>query len=165
MLSEKLKHLRSLKDNMSQAELAEFLGVTQQAVGKWERDKTTPDYDTLKKLASFFNVTTDYLLGNDVPAAAAIPHNNQKLLDTLHQIAGNKDWKFILDASGELSDDDVSRLAEDVKRAIVYNQSLKQQDRPAPSTDTATLIGRKILTASTDAQLAVNTIIEQDKKK
>ena len=88
MLSEKLKHLRSLKDNMSQAELAEFLGVTQQAVGKWERDKTTPDYDTLKKLASFFNVTTDYLLGNDVPASGGwMPMSKSNNKDTEEALA------------------------------------------------------------------------------
>ena len=164
MLPKALKILRTNR-KMSQKELADIIGVSQQTIGSWEVGRTSPDPDMINKLARFFNVTTDYLLGNDVPPAAAIPHNNQKLLDTLHQIAGNKDWQFILDASGELSDDDVSRLAEDVKRAIVYNQSLKHQDRPKPSTDTATLIGRKILTASTDAQLAVNTIIEQDKKK
>lgn len=58
MLSNRLKELRASKQ-ISQAELSNILGVTQQAVGKWERDKTTPDYDTLKKISSYFGVSTD----------------------------------------------------------------------------------------------------------
>ena len=64
MLSTKLKELRAKKD-MSQAELAEILGVTQQAVGRWEKELNMPDIETLKKIADYFHVTTDYLLGNE----------------------------------------------------------------------------------------------------
>ena len=64
MLSQTLKQLRADR-HMSQAELATMLGITQQAVARWERDKSTPDADTLKKLADFFDVSADYLLGRD----------------------------------------------------------------------------------------------------
>ena len=64
MLSNKLKELRAKKD-MSQAELAEILGVTQQAVGRWEKNLNMPDLGMLKKIADFFHVTTDELLGRD----------------------------------------------------------------------------------------------------
>ena len=64
MLSDILKDLRQRKD-ITQAELAEYLGITQQAVARWERNKSEPDLETLKTLANYFNVSTDYLLGNE----------------------------------------------------------------------------------------------------
>ncbi len=62
MLSKVLKELRATRE-MSQAELAHHLNVAQQTVGKWEKDIAYPNIDTLLRLASYFNVSTDYLLG------------------------------------------------------------------------------------------------------
>ena len=62
MLSNRLKELRHHK-NISQAELAKHLDVAQQSVGKWEKDITRPSFEMLNKLADYFNVTTDILLG------------------------------------------------------------------------------------------------------
>lgn len=62
MFELRLKNLRTNK-GITQAELAKHLDVTQQAVGRWEKAITSPDYPTLLKLAAFFNVSVDYLLG------------------------------------------------------------------------------------------------------
>ena len=50
---------------MSQSRLAQELQVTQQAVGKWETGKSTPDSETLRKIAEFFKTSVDFLLGVD----------------------------------------------------------------------------------------------------
>lgn len=63
MFSEKLKALRK---DMSQAKLAKELGVTQQAVGRWEKDLNMPDLETLVKIANYFHVTVDYLADREV---------------------------------------------------------------------------------------------------
>ncbi len=49
--------------NLSQAQLADMLGVSQTAVSQWETDKNYPDVSTIKTLAEIFCVSTDYLLG------------------------------------------------------------------------------------------------------
>jgi len=54
-------HRKQLK--LTQDQLAEMLGVTAQAVSKWENDQSCPDISTLPKLAEIFDVTTDELLG------------------------------------------------------------------------------------------------------
>ncbi len=52
---------------LTQDQLAEQLGVTPQAVSKWENDLSCPDITTLPKLAELFGITTDELLGREVP--------------------------------------------------------------------------------------------------
>ena len=63
MLGENLKQLRK-QHKISQAELAKQLFVSQQAVGKWETNKATPNPETIIKIANIFDVSTDYLLGH-----------------------------------------------------------------------------------------------------
>lgn len=63
MFAEKLKMLRREK-NITQEEFAKALKVTKGAVAMWETDKRTPDVDMLKKIADYFHVSVDYLIGN-----------------------------------------------------------------------------------------------------
>ena len=60
-LGEKIKTLRKQK-NISQEVLAQYLGVTFQAVSKWENGTTMPDVATIPAIASFFGVSTDELV-------------------------------------------------------------------------------------------------------
>ncbi len=60
-LGEKLVGLRQ-SSGLSQDRLAEMLGVSRQAVSKWERDEAKPDIDNIIKLSNIYNVTIDYLL-------------------------------------------------------------------------------------------------------
>ena len=64
MLGKKLKELRKEK-GVTQVGLAGQLGVTQQAVGKWETGRSSPDPETLLHLAEYFGVTTDAILGRE----------------------------------------------------------------------------------------------------
>mgnify|MGYP002510692092 CR=1 FL=1 len=56
--------LRKAK-GLNQRDFANFLGVSNGAIGMWETGKRQPDLDTIEKIASFFNVTVDYLLGRE----------------------------------------------------------------------------------------------------
>lgn len=62
MLSKKLRQLRK-EHKMTQTELAEKFGVSQQALAKWEAGRALPETETISRIAGFFSVTTDYLLG------------------------------------------------------------------------------------------------------
>ena len=58
----RIKQLRE-KRGLIQEILAAELGITQQMLSKYEKDVTLIKVDILKKIAAYFNVTTDYLLG------------------------------------------------------------------------------------------------------
>ena len=61
-MESRIKQLRE-KTGLIQEILAAELGITQQMLSKYERDVTFIKVDILKKIAVYFNVTTDYLLG------------------------------------------------------------------------------------------------------
>ena len=59
-IGEKIKSLRKAK-NISQEVLAKYLGISFQAVSKWEKGDTMPDVAMIPAIASFFGVSTDEL--------------------------------------------------------------------------------------------------------
>lgn len=63
MLSDNIKNYRK-KNNMSQDELAEKLGVSRQSISLWETGQTQPTIDNIIALAKIFNVSSDMLLGS-----------------------------------------------------------------------------------------------------
>ena len=60
--SERLKQLRD-EQELSQYELADALKLSRGLLGNYEQGRREPDYDTLIFLASYFGVSTDYMLG------------------------------------------------------------------------------------------------------
>ena len=64
MFAERIRFLRQSK-GLNQVELAEKLGISKQSVSNWENENIAPSIDMLVKIADFFGVSTDYLLGRD----------------------------------------------------------------------------------------------------
>ena len=69
-LSEKIHYCRK-KAMLSQEALAERIGVSRQAVSKWETGEAMPEVTKLLQLAQAFGVSTDWLLSEDDPAPEA----------------------------------------------------------------------------------------------
>ncbi|MBE2905366.1 helix-turn-helix transcriptional regulator [Anoxybacillus flavithermus] len=83
MLGDRLKRLR-LEKKLTQEELGKKINVTKVSISGYENGNRTPDTETLQKLADFFNVTTDYLLGRtDDPNP---PESDNEELGTLARI-------------------------------------------------------------------------------
>ena len=86
---------------LTQAELARKLNVTDKAVSRWERDETMPETDKVVALADLFGVTTDYLLRQGTEeepqaaqSAAAAPHKDsgRDILERLGYLAKTKGY-------------------------------------------------------------------------
>lgn len=125
MFSSKLKEIRA-KKGLSQAELAKRLGVTQQAVGRWERDKNLPDNDVLKKISSLFGVSIDFLLDNHTCPKDGLPPLTPK---DERQIA--RDLENIVDSlngAAAMSDDpDDEEDRELLKAALLQAMTLSKR--------------------------------------
>lgn len=67
--AQKLKELRT-RAGMSQEKLSEKLGVSRQAITKWETDKGAPEMDNLMALSDLFGVSVDELLGREIRQSA-----------------------------------------------------------------------------------------------
>lgn len=98
-LGERLYTLRTQK-NMSQAYVANILGVSRQSVSKWENDDSQPDLDKITKLSDLFCVSTDYLLR-----------------DTANQPPNNSDYSDI--SSKEERRDAINSLTYSNKRKLI----------------------------------------------
>lgn len=68
-MADRIQLLRKSK-GLSQEELADKIGVSRQAVSKWESEQSIPDIDKIIGMSEYFEVTTDYILkGTEIPAA------------------------------------------------------------------------------------------------
>lgn len=70
-LSEKLYILRK-KSGLSQEQLAEQLGVSRQAISKWESGQSVPESEKLILLSNYFEVTLDYLLKDNLNSSETL---------------------------------------------------------------------------------------------
>lgn len=84
MLSERLKILRQEK-NVLQKDIANYLNISASAYGFYEQGKRTPDANIIKKLADYFNVSVDYLIGKtNIKESADDILNNENYTIALH---------------------------------------------------------------------------------
>lgn len=84
-IADRLQILRKSKD-LSQEALADKLGVSRQAVSKWESAQSTPDLDKIIAISAYFHVTTDYLLTGTAPVKDS-PHKEMELAGKILYIA------------------------------------------------------------------------------
>lgn len=80
-LGKRIATLRKQR-GITQETLAEALGVSPQAVSKWETDNSCPDISLLPKLASELGVTVDALLSDDMPVQL-VPKEQRKSIDDM----------------------------------------------------------------------------------
>nr|MDD6335898.1 helix-turn-helix domain-containing protein [bacterium] len=69
-MADRIQYLRKVK-GISQEELADQIGVSRQAVSKWESEQSVPDIDKIISMSEYFEVATDYILKGEHPALAA----------------------------------------------------------------------------------------------
>lgn len=103
MFSTQLKKYRK-NNGYTQKQLAEAVGVTQQAVAKWETDKASPDPEMLQKISSILNVTVDSLLDG------ATPRDKSKM---------PKDLNKFLQQSEIIFDGDTYNLTDEERELVI----------------------------------------------
>ncbi len=71
LLNENIKQLRQ-QNGLSQVQFAGAMGVTKQCVSNWENDNVVPSIEMLVKIAEYFKVSTDSLLGRESSAQLSV---------------------------------------------------------------------------------------------
>jgi transcriptional regulator with XRE-family HTH domain len=70
----RIRELRKLR-KITQKELAKHLQIADSTLSYWEMGRYEPDHESLKKLSKFFNVTIDYLFGDDIECQESYGNN------------------------------------------------------------------------------------------
>ena len=83
-LAENLKKYRTIK-NLTQEDVAEYLGITPQSVSKWERNESYPDITFLPALANIFDTSIDILIGMDTIRSEETRYNIHKTANELQR--------------------------------------------------------------------------------
>ena len=116
---EKLKKLRKEK-NIYQKELAKFLGVSRPTITQYESGQRKPDYDTLKKIADYFDVSIDYLLGKTKERSSADKIKNAisddpELTDFWKTLSKRDDLKLLFKQTKDMEPEDVKQIIRIIK--------------------------------------------------
>ena len=112
----KIKELRDCA-GLSQGDIAEKFKVAQNTVSSWENGKRDPDTETVKQIAAFFGVSTDYLLGvTDIKKAP-----------TPEEVNALPEAQALRDVMESLSPEDRQRVLEFGRNLAATAQPPKQQ--------------------------------------
>lgn len=107
----RLRDLRR-ENNLTGSQLAKILDVTHATVYRWESGEIIPSQQNLKKLASYFNVSSDYLLGlTDEREPYKKPLKFEEALKILENTKRNDDIFTITDNIKNLSDEQLHTIA------------------------------------------------------
>lgn len=118
-LGDRIKKLRD-RENIQQNDFAKKIGVSNVVLSRYESGERKPDYDTLDKIADYFQVSTDYLLGRtDSPNYEQNDNDQLKYyIDKINKEFPDSDLMF---------KDMESLTAEDLKEVYEYIKFKKSQ--------------------------------------
>ena len=116
---EMLKYLR-VRDDLSQAGLADKLGVAKSTISMYEVGKREPDFETLEAIADFFNVDMNFLLGKD---GSENDHYylNDETREIAQEVFENPDMRTLFKVARDIP-------PERLKAHIEFMKSLKEQE-------------------------------------
>lgn len=119
MIGDRIKELREER-GILQRELANALKLTQQTISLYESNKREPDAETLSKIADFFGVSIDYLIGRtDTPTPADkiadSLSDDPELLEFWDELREREDLKLLFKQTKEMSPEDVKKIIRIIK--------------------------------------------------
>ena len=88
--------------NLTQEQLAERLGVTRQAVSRWESDAAYPETEKIVRMARLLNVSCDYLLRDDIGLGGTEAPPPDPVTRLLRQAVGRRVQLYFFDDAGDI---------------------------------------------------------------
>jgi transcriptional regulator with XRE-family HTH domain len=130
MFSKRLKSLRE-ELGLNQSSLAKNLGISASTIGMYEQNRRTPDNEMLTKIAEYFNVSTDYLLGRtdirNIENKNIKPDEEKDIEELLEKTMKELQEQQGLMLNGEIVDEnDLILLRNAIRNGIEYAKNMKE---------------------------------------
>lgn len=115
------------KHNLSAYKVSKLTGVTQSTLSDWKRGRSTPKTDTLQKIADYFDVSVDYLMGRESDEPNAIDKENNPIvldddaLELLEELKERPEMRTLFSVSRKAT-------KEDILKAVKIIEALKGDD-------------------------------------
>lgn len=115
------------KHNLSAYKVSKLTGVTQSTLSDWKRGRSTPKTDTLQKLADYFGVSVDYLMGRETEEPNATDKENNPIvldddaLELLEELKERPEMRTLFSVSRKAT-------KEDILKAVKIIEALKGDD-------------------------------------
>ena len=114
------KRLRT-SSGLTQVEMAEKLGISRSTIGMYETGAREPDFETLEKIADFFNVDTDYLLGRTekisiLPETVGHYYLNDETREIAQEVFENPDLRSLFHVARDIEPNELRAHIEFMKR-------------------------------------------------
>lgn len=110
----RLREIRKLS-GLTMKELGIRIGVSESAISQYETGKRQPDYETLLKIADYFGVSVDYLLGKDEKS------EDSELQEYLEQLKNRSEMRMLFKLAAEAT-------KEDVEQAVRIIEAIRKKD-------------------------------------
>lgn len=110
---DKIAYLRE-KRGLTQEDLSNRLGISRASLSHYETNRRQPDYETLRNIANFFDISTDYLLGRTNDPHMEMDQDVQEFVDSLELADETILEKFALTVDGR------KLSLEEAKRFIAF---------------------------------------------
>lgn len=116
-----LKFLRT-RDNLSQSELADKLGVAKSTISMYEVGKREPDFETLEAIADFFNVDMNFLLGKEGSENDDYYYLNEETREIAQEVFENPDLRSLFHVARDID-------PEELRAHIDFMKKLKAREK------------------------------------
>ena len=123
-----MERIRELREErgLTQKELAEAIGVDRTAIAKYESGASGAKSEMLEKLANYFGVTTDYILGrtNEKTPAPVVQSGGEEeeIREYLQRIKDDPQFRLMFDLSR-------TATLEEIKATVAFIKALREQNQ------------------------------------
>ncbi|KHO62692.1 transcriptional regulator [Thermoanaerobacter sp. YS13] len=118
-IGDRIKQLR-LENNLTQEEFGKIFGIVKSTVSMYESNKSTPDDELKKKIAEYFNVSLDWLMGvsdirNPSDEITEAVEDDPELLEFWNELKQREDLKLLFKQTRKLSPKDIKQVIRIIK--------------------------------------------------